>query len=400
MRTVGRALEAVDERQAALRALLARPFIDVGDPIYALVRRHETELARACSDVFGYRLDVGSTSARLSGMPTAASLRRPLRVRPQTVSGARRPVDEWRVLSDRAGVLVCLTLVALERGGSQIAVVDLAREVQRSGADAAPPIIVDFDQRRERLAFADGLDLLCGWGVLQHTSGSRESYARHERDQDADEALMTIDRRRLTLLLRDPLAALEAATLDGLLDESAAYAPSEEGEHRHRSHRLARRLVEDPALILADLHEEDRVYFLGQRARLENAVADVTGVAVERRAEGTALIVDERALTDLPFPTNATAKQVALLLCDALALEEQVMAIDRVRAAVRELMRRHRPHWQRDPDDPAQLDELVSTAVETLCDLDLAVREGGGIRARPLCARFRDPTLRRAGEQA
>ena len=39
----------------------------------------------------------------------------------------------------------------------------------------------------------------------------------------------------------------------------------------------------------------------------------------ERRAEGTACIERERALTDFPFPANSTRKQAALLLCDVVA---------------------------------------------------------------------------------
>src|SRR5947208_297623 len=222
-----------------------------------------------------------------------------------------------RELDNRACVLLLMTLVALERGGVQTAIADLAQEVERAGTDVEPPVSVDFRQRSERMAFADGLDLLCAWGVIEHTSGSHESYSR--REPGDDEALFTVDRRRLALLLRDPAGALEATTLDELVDESGRYSPTPEGENRARAERLARRLTEDPVLLLADLDHDDRAYFLSQRARIEGAVANATGYEVERRADGSALIVDDRAFTDLPFPTNSTTKQVALLLCDVLA---------------------------------------------------------------------------------
>jgi len=390
-----RVLEAVEERRTAIDTLISQPFVDAGTAEYALIRRHETDLARTCADVFGYRLEVGPTAARIVGVPTLASLQRPLRMRPQTTTGAKRPVDEWSELGDRGAVLLCLTLAVLERGGAQIAIAELARAVQRVGAEGEPPMHVVFEQRAERLAFADGLDLLCGWGVLVHTSGARESYAR--REQGDDEALLTVDRRRLALLLRDPVGALRATSLDDLLDESASYAPSEEGERRQRSHRLARQLLEDPALVLSDLSDDDRAYFHGQRARLERAVHDATGIAVERRAEGTALVVEERRFTDVPFPTNGTVKQLALLLCSVLLDASAALSFERSRAAVRELMRRHQAHWQRDPDDPAQVDDLLRGAVAVLCALDLAVSDGDGVRARPLCGRFRDPTWRQTG---
>jgi uncharacterized protein (TIGR02678 family) len=392
--------EARDERVTALRALLAAPFVDAADPAYALVRRHERALASTLQSTYGYQLEVGSTAARASGPPTPAGLRRPLRIQPASASGRRRPPDDWTALSDRGCVLLLLTLVALERGGAQTAIADLGRGVELAGADVDPPVAVDFRERAEREAFADGLDLLCMWGVLEHTSGSHDSYAR--REQDEDEALFTVDRRRLALLLRDPAAALDAPTLDELLDESARHPPTPEGENRARAERLARRLTEDPALVLADLPDEERAYFTGQRARIEAAVTDATGYAVERRAEGSALIVDDREFTDVVFPSNATVKQAALLLCDTLTGAEPgaVLSAEALRDAVSGLVIAHGRHWGRDADDPAQVTALAASATDVLVACDLARRVGsGGLQPTPLAARFRTPTLRTAGAQ-
>ena len=380
-----------DERRRAMRALLAAPFVDARDPVYALIRRHERELARAFQTTFGYQLEIGSTAARASGPPTAACLHRPLRIRPQSASGRRRPVDAWPALSDRGCVLVLLTLAALERGTSQTVIAELARAVELAGAGADPVITVDFRARAERVAFADGLDLLCAWGVLQHTAGTHESYAR--REQDENEALLTVDRRRLVLLLRDPISALHATSVEDLTDDSARYSPTPEGENRARAEELARRLAEDPAVVLDDLDEETRTYFLGQRARIEDAVAMATGDVVERRAEGSALIVEDRALTDIAFPTNATVKQVTLLLCDVLATR-LVLSAEALLDVVHQLVGRHGQHWDRDPADPVQIRALTETASELLIDCDLASREPhGALRARPLIARFRSPTV-------
>lgn len=392
-----RELDDREERARALKALLAAPFVNADEPAYALIRRHERELASTLQVIYGYQLEVGSTAARASGLPTPAGLRRPLRIKPASASGRKRPPDEWPILSDRACVLLLLTLVALERGGVQTAIAELADEVERAGADVDPPIGIDFRQRSERTAFADGLDLLCAWGVMEHTSGSHESYAR--REQDDDEALFTVDRRRLALLLRDPAAALDATTLEQLVDESGRYSPTPEGANRARAERLARRLTEDPALLLADLDDEDRAYFLSQRARIEGTVASATGYEVERRAEGSALIVDDRAFTDVPFPTNATIKQVALLLCDALAGAgpDGELSIEALRDSVAALVSEHGRHWGRNADDPEEIAALTATATEILLACDLARRAGAaGLRATPLAARFRSPTLKAA----
>jgi uncharacterized protein (TIGR02678 family) len=389
-----------EERRDALRALLDNAFVGAGQPAYALVRRHEQELARLCVDLFGYRLEVGSSAARLVGMPTAAALRRPLRVRPASVSGRARPRDEWPALGDRAAVLVLLTLAALERGTTQTAIAELARDVAAAGADAQPPLAVDFTARAERVAFADGLDLLTAWGVLEHTAGSRASFSRVEPGGE-DEALLTVDRRRLALVLRDPVGAMGAESLSDLLDDSDAYAPTLEGENRRRMHRLARRLVEDPAVVLDDLDESDRAYFLSQRQRLEDRVGEATGLAVERRAEGTAMIAPDRALSDVAFPTNSTVKQVALLLCDVLvARDDAVLSAEELREHVRRLVARHGEHWQRDARDPVQISRLVRDASAVLCMLDLARQDADGLRPRPLAARFRSPELRTAGARA
>lgn len=389
------------ERTRAMRALLTQPFLDARDPAYALVRRHERPLAQALHATYGYQLEVTSSAARASGPPTADGLRRPLRVSPASVSGRKRPRDEWPTLSDRGCVLLLLTVVALERTGLQIALTDLARETERAGADVDPPVTIDFRQRPERAAFADGLDLLCEWGVVEHTAGSHESYAR--REQGEDEALFTVDRRRLALLVRDPTAALNSASLNDLLDESSRYAPTVEGENRARAERLARRLTEDPALLLEDLDEADRAYFVGQRARIEDAVAGATGYQVERRAEGSALIVEDRAFTDVPFPTNATVKQVALLLCDRLAAagSDGELSAESLRDAVRALVRKYAEHWGRDPEDPAQVSAMADSAVDVLVACGLAHPGiAGGLRPTPLSARFRAPALHTSGRAA
>lgn len=391
------AIDAVAERRDALRALLARPFVDAADPRFALVRHHERELARTASEVFGYRLEVGATAARLSGLPTADGLHRPIRIEPGSATGRRRPVDDWPALSDRAAVLLFLTLAALEQERAQTAIADLARAVTDRGAVADPPISVDFDARAERVAFADGLDLLVSWGILEHTAGSRESYRR--REQDETEALLTIDHRRLALVLRDPVAAAEAQTIDAAMADAGHYADTHEGERRARAHRLGRRLVEDPVLHLDDLDGEDRAYFLNQRTRVERGVADATGLVIERRTEGSAAIVEGRELTDIAFPTNAVTKQLALLLCDALARLAPGSTVDPadLRAAVAELLRVHRDHWERDPDDDALVRSLTREVAALLSDLGLAAAtDRGSLRPLAPCARYRAPTLSRS----
>jgi len=114
------------------------------------------------------------------------------------------------------------------------------------------------------------------------------------------------------------------------------------------------------------------------------------------------MIATDRALSDVAFPTNATVKQVALLLCDVLAArdDDAVISAEAVREHVRRLVTRHGEHWQRDADDPLQVSRLARDATAVLCALDLAREDEDGLRPRPLAARFRSPELRTAGARA
>jgi uncharacterized protein (TIGR02678 family) len=387
-------LRADEERREATCALLAEPFVGSEQPVYRLVRRHEPELARRFADFWGYRLEVTPGFARLFKRPTAAALRRGLRIPPGTPSGRERPRDEWPALDRRRAVLLLLAAAALERSPQQTVIGDLAREVAEAGARCDPPLAVDFERRAERVAFADALDLLCHWGVLRLEDGSRQSFAR--REQGDDEALFTIDRKRLATLMRDPFAVLGVHSLAELEDDRHDYAPTEQGATRRVRHRLARMLAEDPAVYIEDLSEEERAYLAGQWAYLRERIAAYTGLAPERRGEGVACVEGSRLLTDLPFPANSTRKQVALLLCDLLAARAvagaELVPREELLTRLRTLVERHGSSWNRstDADDVAA---LLDDATGVLEAFDLARSDPHGLRPLPLCGRFRDPVV-------
>jgi uncharacterized protein (TIGR02678 family) len=394
-------LRQQEELREATRALLREPFVGGDDPVFALVRRHEAELTRRLADLFGYQLDVTPNFARLHKRPTRAGLARPLRVPPSSPSGRARPRDEWPRIDRRRATLLLLTMAALERSGQQTVVGELARAVAEAGAGCEPPLEVDFERRTERLAFADVLDVLCHWGVLRLDAGSRTSYAAQEPGDD--EALFTIDRKRLASLVRDPFRAITARSADELGDDRNEYAPTEEGRVRRVRHRLARMLAEDPVLYLDRLSEEERLYFHRQRAYLESRIADHTGLAPERRAEGTACIERERELTDFPFPANSTRKQAALLLCDHVARRAadaaDLLTHVQLRGAMHALVERHGTSWNRSADDPVEVDDLLEDALAVLSELDLVERVGDGVRPLPLCGRFREPQIHRPNSE-
>jgi uncharacterized protein (TIGR02678 family) len=397
---VSSALEqrAEEERRSATRALLAQPFVGAGDDRFALVRRHERELTRFFSHVLGYRLLVTPGFARLFKRPTPDGRSRPWRVPPGSASGRARAVDEWPELDRRRAVLLLLTLAALEREGQQTVVGELARRVAEAGARCDPPLRVDFEVRAERLAFADALDLLCAWGVVEVVDGSRRSFSRAEAGED--EALLTIERRRLAAVLRDPFGALAASGLDDLLDDRDDYPPTDDGQTARTRHRVARRLVEDPVTYLDELPEGERAYLANPSRWLRETVERWTGLNVERRAEGVAAIEDSRELTDVPFPASTTVKQVALLLCERLAGRAGALPAAHVRDEVRALLARHGAHWGRSPADSREVAQLTADVLAVLAAHRLVDLEPGAVRPRPACGRFRAPEVRRAREAA
>jgi uncharacterized protein (TIGR02678 family) len=392
-----RDLRRLDDIQQGARALLDNPFVGTDHPALTLVRRHESELARRLADLYGYRLETTPSFARLLKRPTDSALRRPVRIRPGSVSGRQRSRDEWSRLDRRRATLLFLTIAALERGGQQTVVGDLARDVVEAAAGCEPGIGIDFELRSERLAFADVLDLLCEWGVLRIDDGSRTSFAAGE--PDVDEALFTIDRKRLASLLVDPFRALDADGVANLVDDEHEYAPTDDGANRRLRHRLARMLTEDPVVYLERLSPEELAYFQRQRGYLETGVEQLTGLVPERRAEGTACIDRDRGLTDLPFPANSTRKQVALLLCDVLAERPTAITYEELREAVRALVERHGASWNRSADDPAEVEGLLDDALEILEGLDLLERGAGEVRPLPLCGRFRSPRIQAPKEE-
>ncbi len=387
------ALRSDGERREALRVLLTEPFVGADAPVFKLIRRHDAELTRRCTELLGYRLYVTPNFARLTKIPTDR-MRRGVRVPPGGTSARERSRDDWPRLSDRGVVVLFLTLAALERGGAQTVIGELAENAATAGSRLEPPITIDFELRSERMAFADGVELLCHWGVLQLMHGRRGTFANRVDDQADDQALFTLDRRRLALVVRDPFAALAAQTAGDLVAEDEA--ATTEARSRQLRHRLARRLVEDPVVYIDELSEDERAYFLSQRGLLERRVEDWTGLTVERRAEGTATVEAGRELTDLPFPAGSSVKQLALLLCDWLAGEREATWPE-LRHAVRGLLAHHERHWNRSPDDADVVEAMLGQAATLLRELDLAQDTPQGLRARPLCARFRAPAVREAG---
>jgi uncharacterized protein (TIGR02678 family) len=400
---------AAEERQRAARALLDCGVLLAGDPTFRHARRHREPLAADFRDRLGYSLQISSDTARLY-KPLLLSQARPLTVPARNQAESRRPVDERRVLDARRCLMVCLTCAVLERRTlwTQVPLTELAEEARSLELE------LDWKLAADRAALLDGLAWLGGLGVLTLRSGAEGAFG--DSVDEASEAYYDIDRPRLGGLLAQPLLVAGAQCIRDL--ETAGAGPSGDSARsdepsRVRAQRLTRRLVEDAAVYLEDLSEPDRRYFLSQRGPLERRAAEISGLTVERRREGSALIATGRELSDRPFPTRSHRKQLALLLLAELCSVDERrraerpdgerdaavwLAEERLLELVGSLLARHREHWGFAPDDPAEVHGTATAATTLLEELMLLRRGPDGVQLRPAAHRYRDAVATVAGQ--
>ncbi len=292
----------------------------------ALVRRWATELREDLSELFGYRLEVTETTARLYPVSDQLDSTQPAR------TGTDRTFDRRRYS------LLALVLAALGRAGDQITLSELADHV---AAEASQVTGVELDTERstDRDAFVDAVGWLSTRGAIRLADGDAGGWAHNP---EAGEALYDIDRSVVTALFRPPRALQHLAGTIGLLAP-----PSSDPTDRAR--RACRALVEQP-VVYADSCD---LASLDERS-VRNVVL-LTGLTVEKRAEGIALIDTSGRLSDIRFPSTGTVAQVALLLAGEIA--EYVL----------------------DPDgtDVAECEIAVDVTSELAAQLDSAIPEGG-----------------------
>jgi len=318
------------ERQDALRQLLAHPLLtDDGRhaEAFRLVRRHRDDLARDVRQWLGYRLVVEAGFARLFKAGLGPGRGRALR----RASGAP--------FSPRTYAYLALTCSVLLTSRQQVLLSALAEQVRHAAVEAG--VELGFDNHADRRAFVAALRQLVAWGVLTEDDGSVAGFS----DDAGAEALLFVRRDLVRQLLAVPLREVEHPAE---LVRLAAEPPPGAGV-RHRVRRL---LVEEPAVLADDLDGEQWAWLRQSQRREARALADLTGLELEVRAEGVAALDPQEELTDEAFPRTGTVGHAALL-------------------AVSELARRLRPETvHRDdaissvPVPPGMLDEVVAALHE------------------------------------
>lgn len=285
------------ERRAAARLLLAHPLVTSTGPhsdTFPLVRRHADWLAQRFQQVFGYRLLVEATYARLFkaglGPGSGHRLRRPSTGTPFT---------------PRTYSYLALALSVLVTAPEQLLLSQLVADLRAAAVDAGMEI-ADTGRQAERRTLAAALRQLVDWGVLIETEGQVSAIA----EERAGEALLTVNREIARAVVAGPLAQ----SRDGADLVRRAADPGFGGPRTY----VRRRLVETPVVHLDDLTDAEREWLRTRQRREAQAFSELLGLEAEIRAEGIALVDPEGDLTDLHLPGTGTVAQAALLLVERL----------------------------------------------------------------------------------
>jgi uncharacterized protein (TIGR02678 family) len=368
------------QRQAALRALLAKPLLvaEADGETLVLVRRHLTSLREWLSRETGWRLVADSETARL--FKTATVLTdgsHPARGHSKEPFGRRRYVT------------LCLALSALARADAQTTLGRLADDVLTAAAEpelAAAGFVLTLDSRADRSDLVAVVRLLLGWGVLSRVAGDEDAYLSAGAD-----VLYDVRRPVLGVLLsgaRGP-STVTAATFPERLAELTTEPVAESDELRNQMlrRRLTRRLLEDPVVYYDELDEDERGYLLSQRHAIARRVTEATGLMPEMRAEGIAMVDPDDELTDVRMPEQRTDGHVTLLVAEYLARRDQA-TLDELHAFVRRAAAEHAGYWRKGVTEPGAETELLAVALEKLTALRLVNVDRPYVRSRPAIARF------------
>ena len=306
---------ALDSYQRAARVALSNHLVTATYPdriALPLLRRWATELREDLLELFGYRLEVTETTARLFPVIDRLDDSQPARTSTERIFDRRR----YAYLS--------LALAALGRAGNQITLSELADHVAVE-ASQVDGVELTTDRASDRDAFVDAIGWLATRGAIALADGDATGWAHNP---SAGEALYDIDRPVIVAMFRPPRAVQHLRSVRGLLagpdapidsDEADPERPDPERpvDPKETLRAVRRALVEQPVVYLDDLDSDGKAALAASRTVGE--VELLTGLTAERRSEGVALIDSSGRLSDYRFPSTGTIAQVALLIAGEIS---------------------------------------------------------------------------------
>ena len=299
----------LDAYQKTVRLLLMNPVITPNRPdrdALPAVREWAETLRSDLSETLGYRLEIGASHARLVRVFDLLD-----GSQPATVGTPPRPFDRVRY------AYLALALAALGRAGQQVLLSELADAVSD---DAHQITHLGFDENSHtaRSAFVDAVSWLEDRGILSFRNGSARAWLDNP---DQGEALYDIDKDLVAAVYQPSRVVQHISSVDALLHRGSAL--SRNTRRRDAAVRARRALVEQPVVYYADVDEDMRNNL--RTASVQADLERLTGMSLERRREGAALIDTTARGSDLRFPGPGIS-HVALLL--ALRIAQRVMDRD------------------------------------------------------------------------
>jgi uncharacterized protein (TIGR02678 family) len=222
-----------------------------------------------------------------------------------------RPFDRRRL------AYLCLVLASFQRSRVEVSLADLVRAFTPA-ANGIDGLGFDPTVTAHKAAVVDVLDWLADRGALRLSDGSLESWAS---DTERGDALYDVDHDICAALFRPARPVQHLTSAAGLLDST--FVSAKRGAQREAAaQRAARALIEYPVVYYAQV-EPEIADALRQPGVAEN-LARLTGLAVERRAEGVVLADAGGRFTDRPFPGRGGAvnRAAGLLLAKIADLIE------------------------------------------------------------------------------
>jgi uncharacterized protein (TIGR02678 family) len=296
--------------QQAARLVLTHDLITATRPragVLDHVLRWADQLTQDLREVLGYTLIATTRQVRL--------IRRLDALDPtQTTIFAKngRPFDRRRL------AYLCLVLASFQRSRVEVSLADLVRALTPA-ANAIEGLGFDATVTAHKAAVVDVLDWLVERGALRLSDGSTESWAQ---DSERGDALYDIDHDIATALFRPARPVQHLTSAAGLLDATLISAKAR-AQREAAAQRAARALIEYPVVYYAQAEPEVAEALRGHG--VADNLARLTGLAVERRAEGVMLADSSGRFTDKPFPgrggaINRAAGLLLAKIADALEI--------------------------------------------------------------------------------
>jgi uncharacterized protein (TIGR02678 family) len=296
--------------QHAVRLVLTHDVITATRPrpeTLEQVLRWADQMTADVRDLLGYTLIATTRQVRLSRRldtldPTQSAI---------FSSRYGKPFDRRRL------AYLCLVLASFQRSRVEISLADLVRAFTPA-ANAIDGLGFDPTVTAHKAAVVDVLDWLADRGALRLSDGSLESWAA---DAERGDALYDIDHDICAALFRPARPVQHLTSAAGLLDSTLVSA-KRSAQREAAAQRAARALLEYPVLYYAQVEPE--IAEALRQPGVAESLARLTGLAVERRAEGIMLADPGGRFTDRPFPGRGGAvnRAAGLLLAKIADLIE------------------------------------------------------------------------------